>query len=168
MQGHNPDASLLPSVGGTITPMSGGGMSGGVQDAKGNLTVLEAPLAAYTGNPDLVTALRTLAPRHVGSETIEKYFELKGSDPKDDIELKEEILATVLTPDLIQKAQRTVTSNKTGAITTTNIENVLAYLSKQQIDVSKIKFILGLEGLDIEIIIPGLETPKQVTFTNSV
>jgi hypothetical protein len=168
MQGHNPDASLLPSVGGTITPMSGGGMVGGVQDATGNQTVLEVPLSVYTENPDLVSALRTLAPKHFDSETIEKYFESKGSKPEDDQALKEEILATVLMPDLLQKAEKTIESNKTGAITPTNIQDVLAYLSKQQIDVSKIKLILSSAGLDIEIMIPGVETSKQVAFANPV
>jgi hypothetical protein len=170
MQGHNPDASLLPSVGGAITPMSGGGMVGGVLDIKGNQTVLEVSLNDYKANPDLVSALKTLAPSHFNAPTIDLYFEQKATSPEDDRLLKEEILAKVLTPDFIDKADRTVESNKTGAITPTNMENVLAYLSSQQIDVSKIKCILHSGGLDIEILVPGTEesTPERgVRFANS-
>lgn len=151
MEGHNPDASLLPSVGGTITPMSGGGLEGGFQETSGRQQILETELAEYESHPEMVQALQTLAPTEVGSLSIKEYFEKKGTGPKDDEALKREIMATIQKPEFIKDIKFVIESKKNDGITEANIQAVLAHLSKQSLDISTALFSLDPTGLSIEI-----------------
>lgn len=170
MEGHNPDASLLPSVGGAITPMSGGGMQeGGLLGTNGQ-QVLEVVLSEYESHPEMVQALQTLAPAEVGSRSIKEYFEQKGTTPKDDEALKREIMGTILKPDYVKDMKCVIESNKNDGITEANLQAVLQHLSNQSLDISTIVFSLDPTGLNIEMKIPAATataeatTKKEVTF----
>ena len=166
MQGHNPDASLLPSVGGAITPMSGGGQEGGLQETSGRVHILETELTEYESKPEMVRALQTLAPVEVGSLSIKDYFEKKGTAPKDDEALKREIMETILKPEYVKNMKFLIESNKDNGITDANIQAVITHLSKQSLDISTVIFSLDSTGLSIEISVPA--TAKAVTFDPAV
>ena len=164
MNGHNPDASLLPSVGGAIAPMSGGGQEGGLVDANGQSQVLQVGLVGYENNPEMVQALQTLAPTEVGSRTIRDYFEKKGS-PSDDEALKREILGTIIRPQYLKDMQFVIESKKDNGITEANIQAVITHLSNQSFDISKIVFSLDSTGLHIEMEVPAATATASAVAT---
>jgi len=164
MQGYNPDTSMVPSVGGAITPMSGGGQEGGLIDADGQDKVLKAGLVEYENNPEMVQALQTLAPTEVGSLTIGDYFEKKRA-PADDEALKREILGTIINPQYLKDMQFVVESKKDNGITEANIQAVITHLSNQSFDISKIIFSLNSTGLHIEMEVPAATATASAVAT---
>jgi len=172
MQGYSPDVSLLPSGGGTITAMSGGGQEGGLQRVDGTTEVLG--IKKSTEFEKYKDILMKIAPNTIGNYlnniynqhhqhsvyTLTTYFSEKHDKPADD-ELKEDILNTVLNDEYVPHMQITVESDKDGAITDTTIQDVLKTLAAS-IDIDLVNIVLDDTGLTIHI---GSGAPPQQAAT---
>ena len=126
MATFNPNQSLLPSVGGSITPMSGGGASlqeGGEVKAGGSRVLLDAELAKYTGNESIMrTALKKMAPEYFKNDNIQKditdLFEMTTDFNANELKIKKEVLNYI--PNISsKKIKRVFAPEKKGSIENT-------------------------------------------------
>jgi hypothetical protein len=160
MEGFNPDQSLIPSVGGSITAMSGGGQEGGLTLANGTQSVLGS--TKWVDLKKYESILQKLSPTVVNTQIIDgKFWEKINTDKKADDTLKEDILKTVLNDEYVPHMQITVESDKDGAITEANIQEALETLATS-IDIDLVTIILDDTGLTIRIG-PGATASEKTT-----
>jgi len=155
MQGYSPDVSLLPSAGGSITAMSGGGQEGGLT-VNGKSIILGSE--RVTDLKKYQAVLQKIAPNSVGSNEINGNLWEKLNTKEEDDALKEDILNTLLTNEYVQDMQITIESDKDDGITEANIQEVLKSLATS-IDIDLVSIILNDTGLTIRIGAPGPPAP---------
>jgi hypothetical protein len=146
MEGFNPDQSLIPSVGGSITAMSGGGgQEGGELGTDGKAAILELNETDFKG-PLYTSVLKKLAPS-LESVNFTQYWETEGSSNKKNESLKQEVLNSVLA-NHTNDMEITIESDSPIGITEAQIQEVLESLNVP-IDIDKVKIRLAQDGLTI-------------------
>jgi hypothetical protein len=156
MEGYNPNQSMLPSVGGNITPMSGGG---GLQEG-GEVLRMNPDEYAIIGlteeqfkNADNKAILKKLAPSILGPLDDAKwatyYNEKKGGD---NIDIKRNILDSVFASFVNQTDMKIQIEAIDGSdIPEDAVSGILDIFIKNAIDESKMKMTLNDTGLIIQI-----------------
>jgi hypothetical protein len=145
MEGFNPDQSLIPSVGGSITAMSGGGQVGGEA-----LDQTENPQYAIIGMDETQFTKHLSVLKQIAKPVLDgpyNYNEQKGNTNED---IKIAILQNILT--YVEDMDILVESDKENAISDANIMNILTKMADKQIDIiNDIQFTMNDEGLTIII-----------------
>jgi hypothetical protein len=156
MEGFNPDQSLLPSVGGNITPMSGGGQEGGLTVA-GVTSILGLNETDFK-KPENEAVLKAIAPNQIGTTSINAYWDTKKDSAEDDEVLKRNILDTILsTPDYIEKLKFLIESE-----TPLKDEEMPAIVEslKTSIDLKNVTITLNDTELKVVIKMPSATPPS--------
>ena len=146
MEGFNPNQSLIPAVGGNITPMSGGGYT----DAGGAFREFGLTLAEYNAKKDLYEPIiKKLLPSITAG--IETLFTSRGSDenPTND-QIITETLSSVGKMNKNDIQILVQSKYKEFVITEINMPDILAGY-KTQIDSDKIQVYFDETGLVIDI-----------------
>jgi len=164
MATFNPDQSLLPSVGGSITPMSGGGQEGGRQDAAKGALLLESSLSDYSESVSMRKALRIIAPTYFADKDLENEstrMEILETAEKSESKIESEVLNFVKGFPRNTKTTKLV-SEKTGLIENTSkaMIDVMTYISNKTIDDKNIVISLNKDSLVITMTIPPPAEPK--------
>jgi hypothetical protein len=157
MEGFNPNQSLLPAVGGHITPMSGGAK---IQVKTGVFTILGLTEIQFT-DPKNIAILRMLAPIRLGAVTdMKQFFE---DESADNTELEKEVLTNAVKlfgKDIISYWD----SDKENGITKSNMGNLKEALKGKKVDLSKVQITLNPSGLEIKFNESGrTDTPYSRT-----
>jgi hypothetical protein len=155
MEGYNPNQSMLPSVGGNITPMSGGGMQEGGEVIRMNPD--EYAIIGLTEeqfkNADNKAILKALDPRNLGPLDDTKwaaYYNEKKSD--DNMDIKRNILEKVFASFVNQTDMKIQIEAIDGSdIPEDAVSGILDTFIKNAIDESKMKMTLNDTGLIIQI-----------------
>jgi len=162
MEGFNPDQSLLPSVGGSITAMSGGGQEGGLirKWSSGQVDYQDTTILGLDST-NFVSAtytpiLTNLAPS-LQTVNFAQYFNDEGKNTND--ALKEEVLNTAFTTYL-KDMEITIESDNANAITNENIQAVLDSLNLP-INIGNVSIRLAQDGLTIQIVIDESSIPSK-------
>ena len=154
MNSFDPNQSLLPSVGGSITPMSGGGKQGD------GYVLLEAKKADYTDNESMRASLSKMAPGYFKNtdiqKDIDKLFENGGTFEANELAIKKEVLNYVATLPS-KTVNRFIEPEKKGSIENTPESQLklMTYIASCKIDVDKMKITLNANELVISYTIPG-------------
>jgi hypothetical protein len=165
MATFDPDQSLLPSVGGSITPMSGGGQEGGRQDPEKGLLLLESKLDDYRESTNMRKALSILAPTYFtnknmeDSATLDRVFkEAEANESK----IESEVLNFVKGFPRNKKTTKIV-SEKVGPIENSSkaMIDVMTYISSQTTDDKNIVISLNKDTLVITMTIPPPPEPQE-------
>jgi hypothetical protein len=164
MATFNPDQSLLPSVGGSITPMSGGGQEGGRQDAAKGALLLESSLSDYSESVSMRKALRIIAPTYFADKDLENEstrMEILETAEKSESKIESEVLNFVKGFPRNTKTTKLV-SEKAGLIENTSkaMIDVMTYISNKTIDDKNIVISLDKDSLVITMKIPPPVEPK--------
>jgi hypothetical protein len=139
--------------------MSGGGQEGGLTLANGTQSVLG--LTKWADLKKYESILQKLSPTVVTTQVIDDKFWEGINVKEEDNKLKEDILKTVLNDEYVPHMQITVESDKNGAITEANIQEVLETLATS-IDIDLVTIILDDTGLTIRIG-PGATASEKTT-----
>ena len=146
MEGFNPNQSLIPAVGGNITPMSGGGYT----DAGGAFREFGLTLAEFNLNRAVYEpVIKKLLPSITAD--IDTLFNSRGSDenPTND-QIITEILSSVGKMNKNDIQILVQSKDKEFVITDINMPDILAGY-KTQIDSDKIQVYFDETGLVIDI-----------------
>jgi hypothetical protein len=152
MATFDPNQSLLPSVGGSITPMSGGGIQeGGRQDAAKGALLLEGSLNEYNESANMRKALYKIAPTYFADKKLEDATarsDVFKEAEKNEAKIEIEALKFLKTVDRKKKVMKIVT-DKLGAIESTSqsMIDVLTYINSQTVDDQKIRITLTNDTL---------------------
>jgi len=162
MATFDPDQSLLPSVGGSITPMSGGGtphQEGGEKKSDGTYLLLEATLADYNANQTMMSGIAKMAPVYFKNKTdtnelkgiIGKLFEGGNTFDANELKIKQEILQYVAKMPL-NNVKRLIDPEKKGSIENTRESQlkVANYIASRKVDVAQMKMTLNANTLVIK------------------
>jgi hypothetical protein len=175
MATFNPDQSLLPSVGGSITPMSGGGdQKGGKKQADGSYLLLEANQAKYTSSKSMMKGLAKMAPKYFKNKadiptikaTIDSLFEFGNAFDTNELKIKNEIVNFV-SKIPSKKKNIFIDPEKKGSIenTSESQSKVMKYIASRKVDIDKMTMTLDENTLVIKYQILPLSTPGTTTAT---
>jgi len=169
MATFDPDQSLLPSVGGSITPMSGGGVIEELQEG-GRVTetgplLLESPLEAYIESALMrkvlpIIASKYFADKDVESDIPENIFTQAAADEAE-AKIEQEVLDFVKAFPRNKKTTKIV-SEKLGVIenSSESMIKVLNYINSQITDDKNIVVSLNKNTLVVTMKIPAPPEPK--------
>jgi len=145
MEGFNPDQSLIPSVGGSITAMSGGGQMGGeILDQNGtadSYAIIGMNEAQFTKH---LPVLKQIAKPVLDSSYI--YNEQRSNTNED---LKTAILTNIFA--YMEDMDILVESDKENAISDSNIMQIITEVAAKQTDLKNFQFTMNDTGLTIVI-----------------
>jgi len=149
MEGFNPDQSLIPSVGGSITPMSGGGQIGGEQNNPGteqyNIVGMDQDRFK---SPDIQSILKQLAPT-IFTDVTEAGEFWNQNYKEDNLDIKNAIFDTLITNYYDQIMQNmTIETDVKGTI---DKSYIIRELSKHA-EESNIKLKFTDENIEIELL----------------